>query len=84
MIWGVTIKPKQLQAEIVTPQFKEYHKGDYRFVQFYAKKARGLMARYIIEHRIDEAEGLKDFDVDGYRYAPKLSNGSDWVFTRRQ
>ena len=78
------IKPKQLQAEIVTPQFKEYHKGDYRFVQFYAKKARGLMARYIIDNRIDAAEGLKDFDVDGYRFAPKLSNGSDWVFTRRQ
>ncbi len=78
------IRPKQLRAEIITPQFKEYRKGDYRFVQFYAKKARGLMARYIIDNRIDDAEGLKDFDIDGYRYAPKLSNGSDWVYTRRQ
>ncbi len=78
------IKPKQLKADIITPAFKEYHKGEYRFIQFHAKKARGLMARYLIDQRIDQPEGLKDFDVEGYRYDAGLSSDNDWVFTRRQ
>lgn len=78
------IKPKQLKADIITPAFKEFHKGEYRFIQFHAKKARGLMTRYLIDQRIDDAEGLKDFDVEGYRFDAALSSGSDWVFTRRQ
>ena len=78
------IKPQQLKADIITPAFKEYHKGEYRFIQFHAKKARGLMARYLIDQRIDQPEGLKDFDVEGYRYDAGLSSDNDWVFTRRQ
>ena len=78
------IKPKQLKAEIITPAFREFRDGEYRFIQFFAKKARGLMARYIIDQRIDQVEGLKDFDYEGYRFAPKLSSGNDWVFTRKQ
>jgi len=77
------VKPKLLKAEIVTPTFREFHKGEYRFISFSAKKARGLMARYIIDHRIDQPEGLKDFDYEGYRFAPKLSEERDWVFTRK-
>jgi cytoplasmic iron level regulating protein YaaA (DUF328/UPF0246 family) len=77
------VKPKLLKAEIVTPTFREFHKGEYRFISFTAKKARGLMARYIIDHRIDQPEGLKDFDYEGYRFAPKLSEARDWVFTRK-
>jgi cytoplasmic iron level regulating protein YaaA (DUF328/UPF0246 family) len=77
------VKPKLLKAEIVTPTFREFHKGEYRFISFTAKKARGLMARYMIDHRIDRPEGLKDFDYEGYRFAPKLSVDADWVFTRK-
>ncbi len=78
------IKTKALKADIVTPAFREYRDGEFKFIQFFAKKARGLMARYIIDHKIDEAEGLKDFDYEGYRYDDSLSNAGDWVFTRRQ
>ena len=78
------VKPKQLKANVITPAFREYRDGEYRFIQFFAKKARGLMARYLIDRRIDDAEGLKDFDYEGYRFAPKLSSDGDWVFTRRQ
>jgi hypothetical protein len=73
-----------LKADIVTPAFREYRDGEYRFIQFFAKKARGLMARYLIDRRIDDVEGLKDFDYEGYRFAPAMSNDKDWVFTRRQ
>ena len=78
------VKPKQLKADIVTPTFREYRNGEYRFISFSAKKARGLMARYIIDQRIDEAEALRDFDYEGYRFNPKLSGERDWVFTRKQ
>ena len=79
-----SIKPKQLKAEIITPAFKEYRDGEYKFIQFYAKKARGLMARYLIDKRVDRPEGLKDFNYEGYGFAPSLSNEHEWVFTRRQ
>ena len=79
-----SIKPKQLEAEIITPAFKEYRDGEYKFIQFYAKKARGLMARYLIDQRVDQAEGLKDFNYDGYGFDASLSNESEWVFSRRQ
>jgi cytoplasmic iron level regulating protein YaaA (DUF328/UPF0246 family) len=78
------IKPKLLKAQIITPAFREFRDGEYRFIQFYAKKARGLMSRYMIDQRVDDAEGLKDFNYQGYCYAPALSSDSDWVFTRRQ
>lgn len=78
------IRPKLLKADIVTPAFREFRGGEYRFIQFFAKKARGLMARFLIDQRIDNVEGLKDFDYEGYRFAPAMSNDKDWVFTRRQ
>jgi cytoplasmic iron level regulating protein YaaA (DUF328/UPF0246 family) len=78
------VKPKLLKAQVVTPTFREYRDGEYRFISFSAKKARGLMSRYLIDQRIDDAEGLKDFDYEGYRFAPKMSNEHDWVFTRKQ
>ena len=78
------IKPRELKAEIVTPAFREYRDGEYRFIQFYAKKARGTMARFVVDNRIDDPEDLKAFDRDGYRFAPKLSDEREWVFTRRQ
>ena len=78
------IKPARLKAEVITPAFREWRKGEYRFISFSAKKARGLMSRYMIDQRIDQPEGLKDFDYEDYRFNPELSSAGDWVFTRRQ
>lgn len=73
-----------LGLPVVTCHFKEEKAGELRVISFYAKKARGLMARYAIDHRVDEAGKLKSFDTAGYRFEPGLSTGSDWVFTRPQ
>ncbi len=77
------VQPKALGARIVTPAFRDYRNGQYRFIQYFAKKARGAMARFIIDERIDDPEGLKDFDRDGYAYNDELSSADEWVFTRR-
>jgi cytoplasmic iron level regulating protein YaaA (DUF328/UPF0246 family) len=53
-------------------------------ISFYAKKARGLMARYIIQNKITQVEGIKGFDLAGYQYDETLSKGNDWVFTRKE
>ena len=78
------IKSKSLKGQIITPVFKDYHQGKYQMIGFYAKKARGLMARHIIDEQIDEVEQIKHFDRDGYIYNPSLSSQTDWVFTRKQ
>ena len=79
-----SIQPKKLKAEVVTPVFKDYRKGQYRFIQFFAKRARGTMARFIVDEQITNPGDIKHFDRDGYRYNAKLSGERDWVFTRRQ
>lgn len=76
------IKPKLLDAPVVTPIFKDLKKGEYKIISFYAKKARGLMVRYAIDQQIENAEDLKYFDYAGYKFAPQLSSEKDWVFTR--
>ncbi len=76
------IKPKVLTAQVITPVFKDWKSGQYKIISFYAKKARGLMARYIIEHGINTPEALKDFDYEGYQYSESMSEGNTWVFTR--
>jgi len=75
---------KALGLPVVSCTFKEI-KGEEppKIISFYAKKARGLMARFAIDNRIDRAEGLKGFDVAGYGFDAALSKESDWVFTRR-
>jgi cytoplasmic iron level regulating protein YaaA (DUF328/UPF0246 family) len=77
-----SVKSNLLRAEVITPVFKEYRDPNYRVVAIYAKRARGLMSDYIIQNRITRVEDLHAFDSDGYRFAPKLSSQSDWVFTR--
>ena len=77
------VKPKKLTAPVITPQFKDWKNGQYKMISFYAKKARGLMVRYAIDHQLQEVEGLKHFDYAGYQFAPELSTEKDWVFTRR-
>ncbi|MEM6682490.1 MAG: peroxide stress protein YaaA [Pseudomonadota bacterium] len=68
--------------QIITPQFKEYRGGKAKMISFFAKKARGQMARFMIDERVDQPEGLKDFKVDGYGFDAALSKGATWVFSR--
>ena len=76
------VKPKELNAEMITPVFKDFKNGKYKIISFYAKKARGLMSAYIIKNRITDAKQLKAFDVDSYYYSPEESTASEWVFLR--
>ncbi|MBB3697944.1 peroxide stress protein YaaA [Flammeovirga yaeyamensis] len=76
------VDKKQLKAEIITPNFKDRKGDQYKMISFFAKKARGLMVRYIADHNITDPELLKGFDYDGYIYNEDLSKGNDWVFTR--
>jgi len=76
------VKKAQLDADIITPNFKDEKKGQYKVVSFYAKKARGMMAAYIIKNRIKDVEKIKEFDVAGYRFSESHSKGNDWVFIR--
>jgi cytoplasmic iron level regulating protein YaaA (DUF328/UPF0246 family) len=79
-----SVKKKSLDAEVITPAFKDWKNGQYKMISFFAKKARGLMARYIIENEITELEKLKSFDLAGYQFSEEFSQGNDWVFTRKE
>lgn len=76
------IDTKRLTARVITPVFKDEKNGKLKIISFYAKKARGLMAAWIIRQRLDEPDGLKDFNVAGYRFNETLSEGDTLVFTR--
>lgn len=75
---------KALKVKVISPRFLDIKGNEARIVSFFAKKARGLMARYMIDHRIDRPEGLKDFAIEDYRFRSDLSKDGDWVFTRPQ
>ncbi len=77
-----SVQPERLNARIVTPTFKEERNGEYKFISFTAKKARGLMSRYIIRNRLAEPDDLRGFDLEGYRYNDTLSDTDSPVFTR--
>ncbi|MDD2305561.1 MAG: peroxide stress protein YaaA [Prolixibacteraceae bacterium] len=76
------IDTKKLKAQIITPSFKENKDGKYQMVSFFAKRARGLMSRFIIQNNISNPEELKAFDWEGYYFNNQLSGENDWVFTR--
>ncbi len=76
------VKPKALRARLITPVFKDLKNGQYKIISFYAKKARGLMTRYMIQNRIEEPEALKRFDLEGYYFSAEESKGDTWVFLR--
>ena len=76
------VKPKALNARIIDTVFKDQKNGQYKIISFYAKKARGLMARYVIKERLQDPEGLKDFNLDGYRFDPASSSENQLVFLR--
>jgi cytoplasmic iron level regulating protein YaaA (DUF328/UPF0246 family) len=71
-----------LKLRVITPVFMEVKDDKPRIVSFFAKRARGAMARFVVENRVTEAEGLKDFGSGGYAYDPDLSEGDKWVFLR--
>ncbi|MFT2090010.1 peroxide stress protein YaaA [Paraglaciecola sp. 2405UD69-4] len=79
-----SVKPKALNGEIYTPVFQDAKNGQYKVISFYAKKARGLMARYIIENRLTEISQLKGFDTAGYQFSAEKSQGNELVFTREE
>jgi len=78
------VKPKALKGRLLTMAFKEIKDGEARMIGTFAKQARGMMARYIIQNRIESSEGLKDFNSGGYKYQAAQSDDSVWVFTRKQ
>jgi len=77
-----SIKPKLINGEIITPIFKEAKGNEYKVITVYAKTARGLMSRFIIQNRIETPEDIKAFDTDGYLFNRDLSSEKEWVFTR--
>jgi cytoplasmic iron level regulating protein YaaA (DUF328/UPF0246 family) len=78
-----SVKPKLLDGEIITPEFKDWKNGQYKMMGVYAKKARGQLSRFVIRNRLSDPEAMKDFDVDGYAFNEELSAGNKWVFTRK-
>ena len=79
-----SVKPKQLNAELITPVFKDQKNGQYKIISFYAKKARGLMAAYIIQNKIKTVEELCKFDVAGYRFVAAESDAKTLTFKRSE
>ncbi|MDR9425480.1 MAG: peroxide stress protein YaaA [Marinobacter sp.] len=77
-----SVQKKNLDARLITPQFKDWKNGQYKMISFYAKKARGLMCRYAIQNRITNAEDLKGFNLDGYYFSEDQSDNNNWVFLR--
>ena len=77
-----SVKKKDLNADIITPVFKDEKNGQYKVISFFAKKARGYMAAYVIKNRIKNVEDIKNFDVEGYRYSEEMSKPKEWVFIR--
>ncbi|WP_455852347.1 peroxide stress protein YaaA [Pantoea endophytica] len=78
------IKPKKLNAELIKPVFLDEKNGKFKVISFYAKKARGLMSRYVIQNRLTKPAQLKKFDVDGYFLDGAESSENELVFKRRE
>jgi cytoplasmic iron level regulating protein YaaA (DUF328/UPF0246 family) len=73
---------KQLKVPVITPEFKDYKDGKLKMISFFAKKARGLMVRYIVDTNAKTIEDLKGFNYEGYSFDANLSKGNILVFTR--
>lgn len=82
--YSKAIALKRLEADVVSPVFQDEKNGQYKIISFYAKKARGLMAAWLIRERIEKPSALTEFDVAGYRYAPDESKSGKPVFRRRE
>lgn len=76
------VNPKKLEGQIINVDFKDLKNGQYKIISFYAKKARGMMAHYIIKNKLNALEQIKAFDSEGYYYCPEQSTASKFVFLR--
>jgi cytoplasmic iron level regulating protein YaaA (DUF328/UPF0246 family) len=76
------VKRSVLNARIIDTEFKDLKNGQYKIISFYAKKARGMMSRFVISERINDPEQLKSFDIQGYRYSAEQSSPDKLVFLR--
>ena len=77
------LEPNNVEAEIISPVFKDFKNGDYKIISFHAKKARGLMTRFIMTNNIKDPADIKKFDYEGYKYSSKLSKEKSPVFLRK-
>jgi len=73
---------KKLKVPVITPEFKDYKDGKLKMISFFAKKARGMMVRYIIDTNAETIDDLKGFNYEGYAFDSNLSEGNKLVFTR--
>lgn len=78
------VKPQQLHHSIIEPVFLDQSKGHYKVISYYAKKARGLMSRYIIKHQLSQIKDIQSFDLAGYQFVSTLSDNYKWVFRRSE
>jgi len=78
-----SVKPKLLGVPLVVPVFQDWKNGKYKIISFFAKRARGMMARYAAQRQITDPQALKAFDVDGYAFDESVSTEKEWVFRRR-
>jgi len=76
------VDKKTLKAQVITANFKEERDGQLKFISFSAKKARGLMARYVIQNRVESVDHLLGFDIDGYHYSADHSTDTELLFVR--
>ena len=76
------VQPGKLDGELISPRFLDAKNGEQKIISFYAKKARGLMASWIIRHRVNTVADLQAFAEEGYRYEPGLSRAGEPVFVR--
>lgn len=79
-----SLQADAINAEIIVPVFKDYSKGKYKIISFFAKKARGLMSAYIIKNGLKDPEAIKAFNIDGYKFYKSESSDTNWVFQRKQ
>jgi cytoplasmic iron level regulating protein YaaA (DUF328/UPF0246 family) len=77
-----SVKPKELNGQLITPVFKDEKNGTYKIISFYAKKARGMMADFIVRNQVQTVEGLKAFNNRGYQFDTEASEGNTLVFLR--
>jgi len=78
------LQPKELDCPVIAPVFQDAKEGKYKIISFYAKRARGLMARYVVENRITDPADLKGFNVDGYKYFAAESTLEKPIFRRAE
>jgi cytoplasmic iron level regulating protein YaaA (DUF328/UPF0246 family) len=76
------VKPNKLKAEVIEIQFKENRNGLYKVISFNAKKARGMMCRFVIKEMLRNPEEIKNFKLENYSFNEELSNEKEWIFTR--